>query len=69
MNKIKVFEVCQDIEDERFVLATCTDIKYAEKAIKRLVNENFEDEDCLYIEENEIILNAIYGWHDGDLTE
>ena len=68
MKPIKVFKVCEDIEGESFVFATCTTMEYAEKAIDRLVNENYEDEDTLYIEEEEIIFDTIYGWDDGDLT-
>lgn len=76
MERIKVYKVCQFIsgfaygdDGEEIVFAICTSEKYAEKAIDRLVTENFEDRDTLYIVEDEIILNAIYGWDDGNLTE
>jgi hypothetical protein len=69
MKSIKVFRVCEeDAWGKPFVLATCTTMEYAEKAIDRLINENYEDEDALYIEEEEIVFDTIYGWDDGDLT-
>lgn len=68
MEKIKIYKVCADFDGEIFEFAVCTSMEYAEKAVERLVNENGENENELYIEEDEIILNAIYGWDDGDLT-
>lgn len=69
MTKIKIFKVCQRVyNEEDLELAACTSEELAEKAIDRLVEENGEDRCSLYIVEDEIILNAIYGWEDGDLT-
>ena len=68
MKKIRIFKVKQRVYgEEDFELAVCTTEKYAEKAIDRLVTENCEDKCSLYIVEDEIILDAIYGWDDGDL--
>lgn len=70
MTKIKVYRVMQNVYyDENIEVALCTSEKYAEKARDRLVEENGEDLFSFYIEEDEIILDAIYGWDDGDLTE
>lgn len=76
MERIKVYKVCKYIrysayiyDGEEIELAICTSEKYAKKAIDRLVEEKHEERDSLYIEEDEIILNAIYCWDDGDLME
>lgn len=70
MKKIKVYRVMQSVYfDDDIEVALCTTEIYANKAIDRLVKENNEDRNSLYIEEDEIILNAIYGWDGGDLTE
>ena len=69
MKKIKVYRVMQSVYmDEYMELALCTTEIYANKAIDRLVKENNENRNSLYIGEDWIILNAIYGWDDGDLT-
>ena len=70
MKTLKVFKVYAYYESENCVVefATCTTLEYAEKAIERLVNENYENRNELYIKEENIILDAIYNWHDGDLT-
>ena len=76
MERIKVYKVCQFIsgfaygdDGEEIVFAICTSEKYAKKAIDRLVEENHEDRESLYIVEDELILNVIYGREDSNLTE
>ena len=68
MEIIIIYKVCQCISEEVVELAMCTSQEYAEKAIDRLVNENYEDRDSLFIVKSRIVLNTIYGWEDGDLT-
>ena len=68
MEKIIVYNVRQCIDGESITLAKCTSRELAEKAIDRLVEENCEDRDSLFITTSRIILNTIYGWEDGDLT-
>lgn len=68
MKKIKVYRVIADYPEGEMELAVCTKEEYAYKAIQRLVEENYENENELYVAEDEIILDAIYGWNDGDLT-
>lgn len=69
MTKIKVWKVIAFYSEEEMELAVCTKEEYAYKAIQRLVEENDENENELYVVEDEIILDAIYGWNDGNLTE
>lgn len=73
MQKMKVYRVIQKIDNspcypqtEEVELAICTSMEYAKKAVNRCREEN---DDCgLFIVEDEIILDAIYNWDDGDLA-
>lgn len=69
MTKIKVWKVIADYPEGEMEFAVCTKEEYAYKAIQRLVEENDENKNELYVVEDEIILDAIYGWDDGNLTE
>ena len=73
--KIKVYRVCQMVcngafypPEEEVEFAVCTSEELANKAIDRLVTENYENRESLYIVEDEIIFDTIYGWDDGNLT-
>ena len=67
MKSMELFKVCMDCEGEKIIFATCDDIKYAKKAVERLVNENYENSEEIYIEQEKINLNYIKGWKDGNL--
>lgn len=60
MKEIKTYKVCGYLDNEIYEYAICTTEELALKAVERLVSEEIVEEDELFIEEDEIILNATY---------